>query len=120
MHTLWTEEDEASLLVLKEFKSDIPETALGRLEALKKRELKITATNMTTPEMSALIEQLQQQTKDQLAAPATSVGRTVAVEETTEEPDYDSALWLHCRAIVALRKWRQRVPPSISDIAYCG
>ena len=54
MHTLWTEEDEVSLLKLKESTIDMLETALGRPKALKKRELKIVATNMTTPEMNAL------------------------------------------------------------------
>ena len=58
-------------------KFDGSETTLERLKALKKIELKITATKMTTPEMNALIKQLQQQTKDQSAASATSVGRTV-------------------------------------------
>ena len=67
---------------------------MGRLEALKKRELEIAATKMTTSEMNTLIRQLQQQTKDQLAAPATSVGRTVVVEETNKERGYVVALWL--------------------------
>ena len=44
LHTLWTEEDKASLSKLKEFKIDMSETALGRLEAPKKRMLKIVAT----------------------------------------------------------------------------
>ena len=58
MHALWTEEDGVSLSKLKEFKIDMSETALGRLEALKKRELKTVATKMATPEMNALIEHL--------------------------------------------------------------
>ena len=90
------------------------ETALGRLGTLKKRELEIAATKMTTPEMNALIKQLQQKIKDQLAAPANSVCRTVVVEETVEERGYGIVLRLYCRAILTLRK--MEAEGSILDI----
>ena len=50
----WTEADEASLEHLKTSEIDMGDTALGRLEALKKRELKAAITTMTPEELEEI------------------------------------------------------------------
>ena len=50
----WTEADEASLERLKTTEIDMGDTALGRLEALKKRELKAAITTMTPEELEEI------------------------------------------------------------------
>ena len=50
----WTEEDEAALVHLRTSEIDMADTALGRMNKLKKRELKVAITTMTQAELEEI------------------------------------------------------------------